>query len=65
MLVLSRKVGEEIYVPDYGVAIKVLGVKPGGVRLGIAAPAEIPVYRAELWERMAAGQRGSDEEKVA
>ena len=52
MLVLSRKVGEEIYVPDFGVAIKVLGVKAGGVKLGIAAPAEVPVYRAELWERI-------------
>ena len=54
MLVLSRKIGEEIYVPNCGVAIKVLGVKGGGVRLGIAAPAEIPVHRAELWERIAA-----------
>jgi carbon storage regulator len=54
MLVLSRKVGEEICVPTWGIAIKVLGVKGGGVRLGITAPAEIPVYRAELWERIAA-----------
>lgn len=47
MLVLSRKVGERILIgPD--IAITVVRVTGGGVRLGIEAPPELPVVREEL-----------------
>ena len=42
MLVLSRKVGEGIVLPDQDVAIRVLRIAGGQVRLGIAASAGIP-----------------------
>lgn len=51
MLVLSRKIGEEIVLPNRGVNIVVLGVQGSRVRLGIEAPLDEPVYRAELWKR--------------
>jgi carbon storage regulator CsrA len=51
MLVLSRKIGEEIVLPNRQVSIVVLGVQGTRVRLGIVAPPEEPVYRAELWKR--------------
>jgi carbon storage regulator CsrA len=47
MLVLSRKVNEEIIIGD---TIRVRLVKVGGgrARLGITAPADVSVRRAEL-----------------
>ncbi|MGI6414203.1 MAG: carbon storage regulator [Thermoguttaceae bacterium] len=51
MLVLSRKIGEEIVFPASSVSIVVLAVHGKRVQLGIEAPPEEPVYRAELWQR--------------
>ena len=51
MLVLSRKVGEQICVPQFDIVLTVLGVKGQTVRLGIAAPKKIAVVRKELQER--------------
>ena len=51
MLVLSRKIGEEIVMPIRGVNIVVLAIHGTRVRLGIEAPPEEPVHRAELWKR--------------
>ena len=47
MLVLSRKVGERILI-GRDIAITVVRVTGGGVRLGIEAPPELPVVREEL-----------------
>ncbi len=51
MLVLSRKVGEEIAI-DGIVTIRVLSVERGIVRLGIEAPRGIGIYRRELYRRI-------------
>jgi carbon storage regulator len=51
MLVLSRKVGEKVVVPDCGLTITVLAVQGQRVRLGITAPAETAVHREEVWRR--------------
>lgn len=47
MLVLSRKVGERIWIGD-DISITVVRITGGGVRLGIDAPSEMPVVREEL-----------------
>ena len=47
MLVLSRKVGERIWIGD-DISITVVRVTGGGVRIGIEAPSEMPVVREEL-----------------
>ncbi len=47
MLVLSRKVGERILIGDE-IAVTVVRVTGGGVRIGIEAPAEMAVIREEL-----------------
>jgi carbon storage regulator len=52
MLVLSRKLGERIVVPDRGLTVTVLAVKGKTVRLGISAPAETEVHREEVWRRI-------------
>jgi carbon storage regulator len=52
MLVLSRKVGERIVVPDYDVTITVVAVRGDQVRLGISAPVDVAVHREEIWQRI-------------
>lgn len=47
MYVLARHVGESIIIADV-IEIKVLSVNGKIARLGINAPKEIPVKRAEL-----------------
>jgi carbon storage regulator len=52
MLVLSRKLGERIVVPEINLTLTVVAVEGHTVRLGITAPTEIGVYREELWDRV-------------
>ena len=52
MLVLSRKSGENIVIPQHEIAIRVIEIQGNRVRLGITAPADCAVYREEVWERM-------------
>ena len=47
MLVLTRRTGETICVGD-DIEVEVLEVRPGVVRLGIRAPRQVRVLRAEL-----------------
>ena len=47
MYVLARRIGESIIIADM-IEIKVLSVNGNIARLGINAPKEIPVTRAEL-----------------
>jgi len=55
MLVLSRKVGERILIGDQ-IAVTVVRVTNGGVRIGIDAPPELAVVREELKEAINAAQ---------
>jgi len=48
MLVLSRKLGERIVVPQCGLAVTIIAVKGKAVRLGIDAPAAVTILREEL-----------------
>lgn len=48
MLVLSRRVGEDICLPDLGVTIKVMRTAAGRVSIGVDAPREAKILRGEL-----------------
>ena len=50
MLVLTRKVDQGIVIAG-NIYIRVLGVERDRVKIGIAAPRDIPVLRQELLER--------------
>jgi carbon storage regulator len=52
MLVLSRKIGERIVAPYCELTVTVLAVEGKTVRLGVSAPAEVDVYREEVWQRL-------------
>jgi carbon storage regulator len=47
MLVLSRKLGEEIVIGG-NIRVKVLAVHGNKVRLGFTAPSDVPIHRDEL-----------------
>ena len=48
MLGLTRKVGERIRIGD-DVTVQVLEVRGGQVRLGLAAPADVRIFREEIF----------------
>ncbi|MCH2114229.1 MAG: carbon storage regulator [Pirellulales bacterium] len=63
MLVVSRKVGERILIGD-NIAVTLVKVGSGSVRIGIEAPTEMAVIREELAEQLRqATQLAIDEAK--
>ncbi|RPJ59698.1 MAG: carbon storage regulator [Acidobacteria bacterium] len=51
MLVFTRKNGEAIVIGD-GVEVRVLRVGRDSVRIGVVAPASVPVHRLEVYEQI-------------
>lgn len=59
MLVLTRKIGETFVVGD-DITVTVVDIVGGNkVRLGINAPASVPVYREEVWAQIQAENRAA------
>ena len=54
MLNLDRKVGQSIIIGD-GIAVYVVSVRGGTVKLGISAPRDVTVYREEIHRRIRLG----------
>ena len=48
MLIITRRPGEKIMIGD-DVVVEVIEVSGSNVRIGIAAPKSVPVYREEIW----------------
>jgi len=51
MLVLSRKLNEEIII-DGCIRVRVIEVKGNHVRLGIEAPNDVPILREEVYRAL-------------
>lgn len=58
MLIITRRPGEKIMVGD-DVVVEVIEVNGSSVRIGIAAPKSIPVYREEIWEAVRSENRAA------
>ena len=64
MLILTRRPGERVVIGDE-ILVTVMAVSGHTVRLGIAAPEGVPIYREEIWlavkeENRAAAAAGAD-----
>jgi carbon storage regulator len=49
MLILTRKLGEDIAIGD-NIRITLLDIKGKHAKIGVEAPAEIPVHRGEIYQ---------------
>ncbi len=58
MLVLNRRLGERVVVPNSKLVVTVLAVSGKTVRLGFTAPGAVCVYREEVWQRRRRPARG-------
>ena len=58
MLVITRKRNEAIII-GHGIEVRVLRVGRDGVRLGVTAPASIPVHRTEIYDMVSAENRAA------
>ncbi len=47
MLVLSRKLGEEIVIAD-NIRVKVVAINGNRIKLGIVAPEDVTIHREEI-----------------
>jgi carbon storage regulator len=51
MLILSRKLNEQIVIGDR-IVVTVVAIRGGNVRLGVEAPSDVPVHRQEVYEAL-------------
>jgi len=59
MLYLTRKVGESIVIND-DIELTVVEVRGKSIKLGITFPADVMVYRREVYERIQAERRAAE-----
>lgn len=60
MLVLTRKIGEQIVIGD-DIKIKIVEVKGKQVRVGIEAPRSVEVNREEIYQQKNANKESTSE----
>ena len=51
MLILSRKIGESIYIGDE-VIVRVMEIRGNQIRIGIDCDRNIPVHREEVYKQI-------------
>lgn len=56
MLVLTRRVNESVII-DGNIAVTVLAIEGDKVKLGIAAPREVSIFRKELYDGIQAQEK--------
>jgi carbon storage regulator len=59
MLVLTRRSNQSIMIGD-DIEVTILAVSGEKVRVGISAPTDVPVFRKEVYLRIAAEGSGPD-----
>ncbi len=60
MLTLSRKKNESVVINN-NIEITVLDIKGDQIKIGIAAPKEIPIYRKEIYLQIQESNKSSME----
>jgi carbon storage regulator len=59
VLILTRRLNEQIVLPELEVTVRVVAIQGNAVRIGIAAPQQVRVLRQELLERSPAPAKGA------
>jgi carbon storage regulator len=61
VLILSRKIGEDIVIKmdNKTIKIKLLEDQMGNIKLGFDAPKEIKIYRGEIYEEIVKENKSS------
>lgn len=65
MLILSRKEGESIEIPELGVVIEVTSIKKSRITIGIEAPKELAILRGEIVESASATKNEIADNEIA
>lgn len=65
MLVLTRRVGEQIFINKGQIEIKILYVRKGHIAVGIKAPSSIEVDRKEIYLRKLANPQNEISQEMA
>lgn len=52
MLVLTRRIGERLFINGDEIKITVFEVKGAQVRIGVEAPKGCTIHREEVWDRI-------------
>ncbi len=58
MLILSRKANESIVI-DGRITVKIVRVEGDVVKLGVEAPADVPVHRQEVYDEIQRNNKGA------
>jgi len=61
MLILTRKEGEKVIIND-NIVIEILEIDRGTIKMGIDAPKEIPILRAEIKDEIRSSNIASAKE---
>jgi carbon storage regulator len=69
MLVLARKSQEAVVISSSNgyeqvLKVTVLQIRGGTVKLGFEAGAEVPIHRAEVWEKIRSESRSTDPKPI-
>jgi len=59
MLVLSRKSGQTIVLPELDVELTVLDLRGDQVWIGISTPSDVRIHREEVWQHIQHGEPGA------
>ena len=51
MLVLTRRVGEEIRIGE-DIIVSIVEIKGSQIRVGISAPSSVAIHRGEIYEKV-------------
>jgi carbon storage regulator len=51
-LILARRLGERIIIPQHDMILAVERITPSEVRISISAPKDVDIYREEVWQSL-------------
>lgn len=63
MLVLSRKKNESVVIAEGEIVIRIVDIRGDKVRIGIEAPADIPIHRQEVHDAIQREARKAEKAK--